>query len=303
MAAITIVATDIRSALVGQDFTVTATVYEDGTASDIGTITLGITDANGDEVVASGTAVSSDGGDGTYTYDVSSVPEPNLLVVTWTEAGGTTATTYVDVQGSYLFHENQLRNFDDEAISDTTTYSDSDIARTHQRVVEYMEAYTGRSWVRRYNRLLAPGSGSRMLDLSAGGVNRTSTGLHLNRPGCFEDTIQVIRANDGADVTTSDIVIHPGGLLQRTDDAWTQATSDDPLNVTVEYEYGQPFPVDGADRVGMIIARHWLVSSRVPDTASSWTDQLGSSYSFDESRLPWEAYSWLRNHKIRGYFA
>jgi hypothetical protein len=63
--------------------------------------------------------------------------------------------------------------------------------------------------------------------------------------------------------------------------------------VTVEYEYGQPYPADGADRVGMMLASHWLGSSRIPSSAASYTDALGS-YTFDETRLPFEVYQWMK---------
>jgi hypothetical protein len=290
----------ISTVEVGQSAILTLTLYQDGTVTDLGTVTLGVVDANGDEVVASGTAVT-DGSNGTYTYTLSKRTEPQFLINTWTVSGGPTFTTYTDVQGSTLFNEAALRAFDDGAIS-AAAYTDDAVAKMHQRVVEYMESYTGRSWIRRYNRLVVGGGGSRILDLSQG-VARTSSGLFLNRPGGGHDTIQILSATDSeGSVSTASIVLQPGGLLHRTDSVWPSATVDDPLNCVVEYEYGQPYPVDGADRVAMLIAKHWLVSSRVPDVASSFNDALGT-YTFDESRLPWEAYSWLRNHKLSGFFA
>lgn len=290
----------ISSVLVGQASQLTFTAYQDGTQTDLGTVTIGIEDANGDEVVASGTSVT-DNDDGTYNYTLSKQTEPNFLIATWSVSGGADLTQYYDVQGSWLFTEHQLRNFDDQAISDTTTYTDADIAAAHQQAVEYMEAYTGRSWVRRYNRAVLSGTGSRFLDVSDS-FDRTASGLMLNRPGAGQDIIQIIRANDGSDITTSNIQILSGGILQRTDAVWTKATSTSPLNVTVEYEYGQPYPVDGADRVAMLLARHWLVSTRVSDAATSYNDPLGT-YTFSDGRIPWEAYKWLRDHRVGGYFA
>ena len=286
---------------VGQAATITFTAYSDGTQTDLGTITIGIVDANGDTVVASGTAVT-DNSDGTYEYTVAKQSEPNFLTATWSVAGGADFTTYIDVQGSVLFNEAQLRGFDDQAISDTTAYTDAAIAETHQRVIERMEAFTGRAWVRRYNRMVLPGSGSRFLALELD-KSVTAAGITLNRPGATQDIISpVIRANDGAAVTVGNITVLPGGILQRTDAAWTQAQSDSPLNVTIEYEYGQPYPVDAADRIGMLIARHWLVGSRIPSHASSFNDALGT-YGFDETRLPLEAWQWLKDHRIQGFFA
>lgn len=291
----------ISTVQVGQSALLTLTLYQDGNATDLGTVTIGIVDANGTTVVAPGTAVT-DGSNGTYTYTLTKRTQPQFLINTWSVSGGPTFTTYTDVQGSILFDEASLRAFDDGSISDTTEYGDDAIAKMHQRVVEHMEAFTGRSWVRRYNRIVLPGMGSLLLDLSSRSVNLTSAGLMLYRPGAHLDVISIISADDGAAITPANIIVLSDGLLQRTDEAWTAASSESPLNVTVEYEYGQPYPVDGADRIAMMIARHWLVSTRIPPSASAFNDALGT-FSFDESRLPWEAFSWLKNHKIQGFFA
>lgn len=290
----------ISTVQVGQGSRLTLTLYSDGDETDLGTVTVGIEDANGDTVVSSGTSVT-DNSDGTYEYSLAKQTEPGFHINTWSVAGGSDFTTYTDVQGSTLFNEASLRAFDDEAVSNATLYDDDAIGKMHQRVVEYLEAYTGRGWVRRYNRVTVNGTGSRLLDLSHMSKAVTSGGLHLNRPGAYEDIIQIISADDGETVSTSNIEIHPGGVLQRTDAAWTAATTDSPFNVTIEYEYGQPYPVDGADRIAMMLAKHWLVTTRIPDTATAFNDALGS-FSFDETRLPYEVFTWLRNHKIRGYF-
>ena len=283
----------VSTVLVGQAPTITFTAYQDGTQTDLGTITIGIVDANGDTVVASGTSVT-DNSDGTYTYTLAEQSQPNLLTVTWTEAGGTDITTFVEVQGSQLFNEYQLRTFDDQAIT-ASAYTDAQVAAVHQQVCEYLEAQTGRSWIRRYNRALVAGSGSYYLNVGDG-FYRTSAGLPLNRPGAGQDVIQVISADDGSAVSTSNIIVGPNGNLVRTDAGWTRATSTDLWNCTVEYEYGQPYPVEGVDRIAMMIARQWLVASRIPSSASTYTDSLGS-YSFDETRLPFEAYAWIKAHR------
>lgn len=85
-------------------------------------------------------------------------------------------------------------------------------------------------------------------------------------------------------------------MLTRTDGVWPTATSDDPLNITVEYEYGPAIPDGMTARQGMLLAQHWLVASRVPASAESFTDALGS-YGFDQTRLPYETYQWLKQHK------
>jgi hypothetical protein len=211
-------------------------------------------------------------------------------------------TTYVEVVGSILFGEAALRTFDDDAIASTTDYSDADILAMHDRVADFLEHATGRSWIRRYCRVELPGTGTRHLYLSDWVIRRTAAGLPIDRPGAGRDIIRILSANDGAAVTSSDILVLPDGRLTRTDQAWTSATQTDPYNVSIEYEYGVPFTVSGVDRIAMLIARHWLVASRIPGSASAYTDTLGS-YTFDETRLPFEAWQWIKAQRVHAPFA
>lgn len=280
--------------LTGQAATLTLTTYTDGTQADVGTITIGITDAAGDEVVASGTAVA-DNADGTYEYSLTAQTDPNLLIVTWTVGSGPVLTGYVEVAGSSLFHENQIRGFDDSALTSSSEYSDAQIDQMRIRVEDYIERETGRSYIRRYCRAVVPGSGTNYLDITQG-ISRTSAGLPLERPGRNRDIIRIISATGGTTgITIGDGVMH-------RDASWTKATSDDPYNITVEYEYGIPFPIEGADRIAQMIARQWLVSSRVPAHAESFSDPLGTFSFGDSSKLPFEAYQWIKGHKVGGFF-
>lgn len=289
----------ITRVLVGQASTLTMTAYSSGDQTDLGTFTIGIVDANGDTVVTSGTAVT-DNGDGTYQYSLAAQTEPNLLTITWTEAAGTTLVTYVEVVGSILFDEAALRTFDDDAISSTTDYTDADILAMHDRVADYLEHATGRSWIRRYARCIAAGTGSNNLYLDEA-IFRTAAGLPLDRPGATRDIVAIISASDGTAITKTNVLPF-GDRLVRTDAAWTAPSITNPYNVTLEYEYGLPYSVDGVDRIAMLIARHWLVASRIPGNAASFTDTLGS-YTFDETKLPFEAYQWIKSHRAHAFFA
>lgn len=287
--------------LVNQASTITLTTYSDGTQQDLGTVTIGIVDANGDTVVNTGTAVT-DNSDGTYDYTLAKQTEPNLLIATWSVSGGADFTTYHEIVGSELFNEAQLRAFDNSAMTSTTDFTDADIAATHDRVADYLEYQTGRSWIRRYCRTVLAGSGNEYVNLNDG-FNTTSAGLPLNRPGSGQDIISIISADDGASVTTSNINVNTlTGDLNLTEGSWEKATNTNPWNVTVEYEYGQPYPTEGVDRIAMMIAQQWLTSNRIPSSASSFTDQLGS-YTFDSTRLPFEAWQWIQAHKTAVFFA
>lgn len=287
-------------AITNQATTLTMSAYNDGTLTDQGTFTIGIVDANGDTVVAAGTAVV-DNADGTYEYTLAAQTEPNFLTATWTEAGGTTYATFVEVIGSVLFAEHQLRAFDSAMLTSTTKYLDADILAAHDRVSDYIEHQTNRSWIRRYNRVEIAGSGGYDMHV-ADGEPRTSAGVPLFRPGWSKDVIRLLGVQiDGGTIDVSDFKVAPSGLITRTDGTWTKPTSTNPRNVVVEYEYGQPYPVDGVDRIAMMIARHQLVASRVPGSAQSFTDAAGS-YTFDETRLPYEAWHWIKAHQAGTFF-
>jgi hypothetical protein len=276
----------ISTVAVGQASLITFTAYSAGTQTDLGTVTVGIKDANGTEVVAPLTAVS-DGADGTYTYTLAKQTQVRFLIVTWSVTGGADFITYLDVIGSELFDEATLRTFDDDAIS-SASYTDAQIAQAHYQAAQYIEEQTGRSYIRRYARAEIYGSGSRFQDLS-GAQFRTSTGLQIPRPGAFRDINQVF-TTDYSSATAED------GLLTLTDSVFPR--SETPL--VLEYEYGLGYPVGIASRVGMLLAKQWLVSSRIPSGADTFTDPLGS-YGMNDSRLPFEAYNWLRQKSL-AYF-
>lgn len=286
--------------LVNQATTLSLSTYTDGTLDDQGTLTIGIVDADGDTVVASGTSIV-DNADGTYEYTLARQAEPNFLTATWTETGGTEFTTYVEIVGSVLFNENQMRAFDSSMLASASKYSDADILAAHDRVAEQLEYWTDRSWIRRYCRVEIAGNGG--YDLHVGdGVPRTAAGLPLHRPGWSRDIIRLLGVTvGGVSIDTANFKVANTGLITRTDNTWTKPTTTDPRNIVIEYEYGQPYPVDGVDRVAMMIARHQLVASRVPTSAQSFTDAAGS-YTFDETRLPYEAYHWIKQHKAGAFF-
>ena len=286
----------VTRALVGQATTVTLTAYTDGTQTDQGTFTVSAVDANGTSVSVGSV---TDNSDGTYEVTVPKQTAPKLITLTWTESGGTVYTTYVEVVGSLLFDEAQMRAHEASLVSSSSTYPDAAILDAHDRVADYLESQTSRSWIRRYCRVELCGTGG--YDIYVGdGTPVTATGAYLYRPGHGRDVITVLSATiDGTAV--NDVTAHPDGRLTRTGGTWTHPTATNPHNVVVEYEYGLPYPVDEVDRIAMMAARHQLVTSRVPANAQSFTDALGS-YTFDETRLPFEAWKWINQHRVGAFF-
>lgn len=287
----------------------------DGTQSDVGTVTIGIVDGNGDEVVATGTATTK-GGSGattTYTYSLADQASPDQLKVTWTRSDtGADLVDRVEIVGAWLFTERQARTFRAKAdaaaaqipLNSPDEYPDDVIADERTRLADDLERWTGRSWIPRYARVELPGSGGSFLPLEKGRC-RTSDGYQLNRPGRFNDIATVLTATvSGTSVDVDDIEIDElrGGLILTTG-IWSYPTQTSPLNVIVEYVYGMPFPVDSVDRIALKELVDRLVPSGVPDRALRWDLPDGSAMSIIQpggpmrnvSRLP-EVNAWVKSH-------
>lgn len=295
--------------IVGQAKAVTFTTYSAGTATDLGTITIGIVDANGDTVVSSGTAVT-DNGNGTYSYTITAPADVNVYYVTLTEAGGDAFTLPIEVVGAVLFTENDARTFGAKAngtapLATAAEYSDAMLNRARDQITDELEAWTGRSWVPRYCRRVLAGRGTEELWL-ADGDPRTSAGEPLHRPGSITDVRKIIAVTvGGTAITAANVHIDKTtGRLWRTDGVFSSYTSSSPYNVVVEYVYGLDPWVDAARRIGLLLAVDRLVPSAISDRATSFTDELGT-LRFETpgrfgnvSTLP-EVNHWVKAHSMR----
>jgi len=156
-------------------YALTYTWYVDGTATDVGDVTIGVVDGNGDELVAALTATTNNA-DGTYSYSLADIPDVDSIALTWTRTDtGASLVNYREVVGAWLFTEAQARAFDAAALTNTSTYTDKLIVDERARIVEEFEQWTGRSWVPRYCRMVLSGTSGRRLSL-ADGHARTSDG-------------------------------------------------------------------------------------------------------------------------------
>lgn len=250
----------------------THTWYVDGTATDVGDVTVGITDATGAVVVAAGTATTNNA-NGTYTYTLADQTAVKLLTVTWTDvSSGDDQADTVEVVGGLLFTEAQARSFDSSALTNTTTYTDATIWAEHLRVADLLESWTGRSWIPRYRYAKFEGTGTRELYLND---VVWSTGGSQGQ-GADKDVQSVISGTiNGSAITAANVQIMPYSLF-RTDGHWTAPTSTTRQNVVLQYEYGRPHLEDGVDRIALLLLRDRLVASAISDRATSYTDELGT---------------------------
>lgn len=256
-------------------YSLTHTWNVDGTATDVGDVTIGIVDGTGTVVVAALTATTNNA-DGTYSYSLANQATPALLFLTWTRTDTSAFLKQtIEVVGSMLFTESEARAFDGGALSSTSTYSDADIAAARVSIGDEMERWTGRSWIERYCRIVVPGSGGYEIDV-ADGYARTSDNRILQRAGRGSDIGRILSAvESGTSVTTSNIT-PMGGVLVRTSGSWTSATQANPLNVVVEYAYGLPANAEGSKRIALLLLRDRLVQSKMDARTTSFSDELGT---------------------------
>ncbi len=289
----------------------------DGTATDVGDVTIGIIDGNGDSVVSSGTATTNNG-DGTYTYSLADQASPDQLDITWTRTDtGADLGDRVELIGNWLFTESQARTF--HAKADATSaliplatageYPDAILANERESIQQDIERWTGRAFVPRYARLEIPGNGTRHLPVTDG-YTKTSDGTNsepLDRPGYARDIGIILSATvGGSAVTLANIKVDPvSGVLIRTDSVWQTATTADPHNVVVEYVYGLPYLIDGVDRIAMKLLVDRLVPSSFPDRAISVDTDFGTTRFVQPggpmgnvSRVP-EVNQWVTAHNVR----
>lgn len=293
-------------------YSLTKTWYVDGTATDVGAVTIGIVDGNGDTVVASATSTTNNT-DGTYTYSLADQANPDQLKITWTRSDtGADLVDRLEIVGSWLFTEAQARAFNAKADASTAVtplknaseYPDATLADERERILNDLENWTHRGWVPRYARVELAGNAGYELDL-ADGQCRTSDGYSLHRPGRLNDigVLLSVTANDST-VAASNFVIRDR-KLRRTDNTFPVATIEDPFNIVVEYVYGLPHIVDGVDRIAMKLLVDRLVPSAFPDRAIQADTEFGSIRYVQPggpmnnvSRLP-EANDWVTRHDSR----
>lgn len=283
-------------------YSIVKTWYVDGTATDVGAVTVGIIDANGDEVVASGTATTNNS-DGTYTYSLANQADLDVLYLTFTRSDTSAfQTSRIDVIGNLLFTEAQARSARitglQAPLSDASAYDDELLAEWRDRIAEQFEDKAGHSFIRRYCRLELTGRGTHKLAVWDGEA-RTSVGDEVGGQGRFSPRKILAASVGGTAITASNVKIQ-GGQFIRTDGLWTPATSADPFNVVIEYEYGDhPVSIEAREKA-LEFLLHNAVPSDLAGSALSWSNEDGS-FSRDTSgwAYPTAVYEFLKRRDER----
>jgi len=290
------------------------TWYVDGTPTDVGAVTIGIVDGNGDVIVAAGTSTTNNA-NGTYTYSLADQAAPDQLTLTWTRVStGADLVDRVELVGNWLFTEAQARTFAAKAdatsalipLASSTEYPDPMIADERARICDDLEYWTGRGWVPRYARLELVGTGTAALELR-NGICRTADAYMLNRPGRLNDIAILLNVTvGGSTVSVADVEIDTlrGNLIHKSG-FWTNGIITNPYNVVVEYVYGLPFTTDGVDRIALKLLIDRLVPSAWPDRVLSADTEYGTTRLIQPggpmgnvSRLP-EVNDWVNRHNYK----
>lgn len=284
--------------------TLTKQWQPDGTSADVGVVTYAVINGAGTAVV-SGTATKSGVGAATvYTFSLPIVADPTVLRIRWTRSDtGAYLDDILEVFGSLLFTEAEARAKQTTGqlapLADEAKYSDDVIATWRLKIQEAFEQRTGRSWVRRYCRLEAAGRSMWELGLHEG-YHRTSWGAEVGGPGRHTDIRRILSATvDGVAVTVTDLRIL-GSTLHHTLGSWGIGSSSNPLNVTVEYEYGID-PTWEAHENGL----RAILALAPPQSQSDWVTSIsddGGSRSF-ELAWPPKVWDWLKAADMRVFIA
>ena len=256
--------------------------YQNGDLTNFdATPSLAVTDGNGATVTTE--AVSSPG-TGIYQAIIPGQTNVSMLKAVWTAAMSTRTvvhTVWYEVVAHTLADEAWIRSYGAKAtgtgpLASATDYTDAMIEEARERAVTRMEDWTERGWIGRYCRIEAAGTGTRTLWL-ADGEPRLADGTSLHRPGRLSDVRKIISASaDGTALNTSNLRIDSSvGAVYRTDADWPSATSSNPRNIVIEYEYGLSGPQDGSERVLMALVAADLVPSLVSDRAMSMSTEFG----------------------------
>lgn len=246
------------------------TVYRDGTLNDpasAGTVTVADEDGN---TLSSGAATVVGGSSGKlrYTPTAAAMSNVNRLTITWANVVlGTdpaiTLTSYAEVVGDMLFTEAEARAYDGAAMANSSTYTDDDIRRAHDRIMDAFEDILGYPLGRRYFRETLDGTDEAELRLAHPYV-RSIRQVQTRTAGTTTWTTWTQTQID-------DIAFKRWGLLRReTLGDWPNGIQ----NVRVSYEAGKAIPPE-IRRAGLIVLRNTLVASNIPDRALFETNSFG----------------------------
>ena len=238
--------------------------YVDGTLTDAGgSVTVTVTDEAGTTIIDGQTATKESTGVYYYDLGIANTTEVNKLFAVWSgswESVTQKLRTHHEILGFPLFTEADARAFDIAQLSSASDYPDAKILEERAKISDLLEQWTGASWTPKYNRAKLVGDASRVLSVPHFNVNKVIS-------------VKIL----GETIATSNFEIdNNAGFIHRTDGHFSEATADFPLPIVIEYEYGWDYLKNGVDRIALKLLLDRVISTNIPDRATSFNDELGN---------------------------
>ena len=232
-----------------------------GNIVDPGTVTIGITRADGTTLLAAGTATSGGGAAArTYTLTTTHTSLLDVLTVVWTSSTyGPRTPEYVEVAGGFLFTVAEFRALG-SAYANTTNYPTARVVEMRTTVEQALEDACSVAFVPRYAYETINGPGGYSLPLKWPKV-RTVRSASYTASG----TTTALTAGELALLTWADW----GGLAGY---GWTAGYG----NWRVGYEHGHDRPPERIKRAALILAKRWITPGAADDRAINVTNESGT---------------------------
>lgn len=249
-----------------------------GEAESRTTVTVGVTRANGEVLIAAGTPTAAGAGVGVFKKVLTPAQTSTLDTLTATWHDGDNDVDWITqhrIVGGFMFTIAQARAFDD-VLADEGTYPSAVIAAARSEVENDAEWICDRAFVPSYDRVTVDGDGSAQLMLGRHDLRRIRS-------------VRVYESLDGdyTDLTAgelSSIALLPGGVIRRTDGGVFRFGSS---NVVVELEYGLDAPEDTMVTASLLHLRSRLniTKTGVPDRARELTTPQGNTYRLNGAEI------------------
>lgn len=246
----------------------TNTDGEGAATEPAGTVTVGVTRADGTVLVAAGTATVDEAATGlrTKALTAAQTADLDLLTCTWTDGGDDSAhVTLVEIAGAHYFSVADARAYDDSIT--VAKYSDAKVIAARRAVESECEQICGVAFVPRFRRLTLDGPGEDELQVPD---NRLRELLTASIDGVALTDAQLAETT----VATDRVIRRPAGVT------WTQGRS----NIVVAYTHGYDRPPLELVEAMLLRLRHYLNRPRsgILDRATSFSPaEGGGTYKLD----------------------
>lgn len=205
-------------------------VDADGEPADPGTVTVGVTRADGTTLVAAGTATSGTGTNPrTYALTASQTADLDYLTATWTASGVVVGRTFVEIVGGVYASTALIRGMD-AVLGNAGTDTTADLIRARQAVERLFESVTGAAWVPKFDTCRLDGSGTGSLLLPWPMLRS----VRWCRIYSDDTTYETLTADELAAIPADE-----AGIAWRTDGQFWPAGR---RNVQIGYEHGADRP-------------------------------------------------------------